>query len=250
MVYNIGICEDEKVHLQVIVNQVKKYMLESENDFEIHTYENGNEMLKNYRQQKFDILFLDIGMQGLSGIETAEIIRSKDKDVVIIFITSYDNYALEAYRVEASMYLVKPLEYEDLKKTLDRVIKIINGNYKNVSEKKYITVKTNTGGVKLDLGSIVYIDKVKNKLYYYTDAGIYESYDTIKNVMDSIDSEKFVMVNQGQVVNWERVKEVDNGIIIVDNISLQVSRRNKENLRKKFLRELIDKAKKSCDMEE
>lgn len=100
----VAIVDDEKV----IREQIKKLAVKYEPDCNVKYYETGEELLAEGK--KFDVLFLDIQMEGMNGIDTARALREKQEDMVIIFITGVKEYVFEAFDVSAFHYLLKPVE--------------------------------------------------------------------------------------------------------------------------------------------
>ena len=113
----IGICDDNAK----IVSKIKRYVESYDKEkADIRTFKNGEELLAE--EEVFDAIFLDIDMDGINGIETAQKIRIYDKDVKIIYITSYTEYTNAAFSVHAFGYLNKPVKQEEIFKQLDEVI--------------------------------------------------------------------------------------------------------------------------------
>ena len=112
----ILLVDDEQLQLMRLENEVKKVFDE---EVEISTYLNPLEALKDNKDNKFDIAFLDIEMPGLNGVDLAKALKKINPLINIIFVTAYDNYALEAYRVHASGYLSKPVSASKIKEEVD-----------------------------------------------------------------------------------------------------------------------------------
>ena len=113
---NIAICDDDLITLHNTKDLIEEYKIK---EFNIKTYSSGEELLKSKRE--FDIIFLDIDMGGINGIETAKRIRVYDKQVKIIYVTNYTDYTSMAFSVHAFGYLVKPLR---LKRCITSLMKL------------------------------------------------------------------------------------------------------------------------------
>lgn len=235
MVYRIGLCEDEEYYMKEMKDILKKYSLDNNKGLDIYTFKSGEELLKDYSTKFYNLLFLDVEMGELTGIETAKRIREFDKDVSIIFVTSYEDFALDAFRVSASQYIVKPANYDKLAPMLHKILNQIKTNaVHNDLTEQYIAVETVNGIVQVKCSDIKYIEKIKNRIDYYTTKGVFESYDTIKSLVQRLDPVIFVKINQGEIVNWNRVKEISGNTIIVDDMVFQISRNNKVELKERF----------------
>ena len=118
----IAICDDESTFLDNIEMFVKKYEKERGTQIFLKKYLSGLD-LEDSLNLKFDIVFLDINMPGINGMELAKGIRKKDEHTIIMFLTSLKEYVFEGYQVEASGYLTKPISYKRFSSELDRVAK-------------------------------------------------------------------------------------------------------------------------------
>ena len=120
---------------------------------EIHIFNSAEdilEYLKNEQETFFDLIFMDIYMEKLTGVDAAREIRKKDKKVKIVFITTSNEFASESYEVRAEDYLIKPYDKTRLENVMDRIF----------SEKKYGKILELKDGRKIIINSIVYIGKV------------------------------------------------------------------------------------------
>ncbi len=124
----IAVCDDEKT----IREEVKSALSEIAPNAEVSTFENGNMLIKSHDGRAFDIIIMDILMPEISGIETAALIRKKDKKIPIVFLSSSEEFGVASYRVFAFDYLLKPLKKEELS---DCILRIISGNRKKESVK-------------------------------------------------------------------------------------------------------------------
>lgn len=240
MTYRIALCEDEEFYRKELERMLNRYSEENEDCFELYFFRSGEELLDRYSEVYFNILFLDVEMGGLSGIGAAEKIRERDENVVIIFVTAYEDFALEAFRVSAFQYLVKPVNYENLGLILNRVLNQIRVNtIHNKITEQFISVETTDGIVQLNTDDIKYIEKVRNRVDYYTAQGIFQSYDTVKALIKRLNPVDFVQINQGEIVNWKKVKDITDGTILVEDVELQISRKNKKKLKERYDRDVM-----------
>lgn len=117
----IAVIEDEKVHRDLMLSYLEKWSAEQGGEDEIAPFETAESFWFVYEGNKcFDILFVDIQMPGMNGMELAKRIREKDRDVVIVFTTGLTDYLEEGYEVEALHYLVKPLNEEKVRQCLEK----------------------------------------------------------------------------------------------------------------------------------
>ena len=117
--FKIAICDDEEILIKELRECLARYSKETGREFCYFEYHDGTELLKNY-QPDFDLIFMDIKMEKMNGLKTAEEIRKVDGTVGLMFLTSISQYVWKGYEYEAVNYLLKPLKYGRLKMELDR----------------------------------------------------------------------------------------------------------------------------------
>lgn len=122
----IVVCDDNNTHRDLLKDMLAIYFSEIQEPIDIREYESGDALVAEAKEEylKMDLLFLDIHMEGIDGIETARQLRRIGWRIPIIFLTESPEYAVESYEVQAAGYLVKPYSEEQLKETLERIFKI------------------------------------------------------------------------------------------------------------------------------
>ena len=113
---NVAVVDDEQVYLVQIENIVSRFLLNKNIETRIYTYNSGEELLK--AQHQFDIVFLDIQMNGIDGIETAQVFRRDSKSTAFFYVTSYAEYALRAMTMHPFAYIVKPIKPSEIENNL------------------------------------------------------------------------------------------------------------------------------------
>jgi len=117
----IAIVEDEAAVRDQLTDYVRRYTRQYGTEFEVTCFTDGDEILENYRPA-FDIIFLDVEMKRLNGMETAQRIRELDDDVLLIFITNMAQYAIKGYSVGALDYVLKPVPYFAFSQQLQKAV--------------------------------------------------------------------------------------------------------------------------------
>ena len=200
---------------------MNRYKQETGNEFKIITFYNGQSLL-DYKKN-LDIIFLDIKMPGLNGIQVAEKIRQKDQKVDIIFLTSLLQYAIEGYKVNAINYIVKPINYRRLKLELDNwFAKCI------ISEEPYIVINNDTGIYKIVLKSLKYIETYNRNLLFHTEKEDIISYKKLKEIEQVLADKGFSRCHNGYLVNLlfvESVKKLDAMLITGEIIPISKLKR-------------------------
>ena len=117
--YNIAICDDEQDFVEELQEMIESYARETKTEIRTTTFKNGLELIDRNKIE-LDLIFLDIQMDMMNGLEAAKRIRQKDGKVSIIFLTSLTKYALAGYEYRAWNYIIKPITYVRLKNELDK----------------------------------------------------------------------------------------------------------------------------------
>lgn len=127
--FRIAICDDEKPFRDSVKKFVEKYLCEKNISYDIDTFASGKELLElGIELVQYDIIFLDINMDEIDGIVTAQKIREYSSEVYIVFVTAYIDYSLEGYKVDAARYLLKNNTYFDdsIYECMDTILRKMN----------------------------------------------------------------------------------------------------------------------------
>lgn len=228
--YRIAIVEDEKSYSDQVQEYVQKYGEENGLTFEIQTYSDGQKIADDEKNH-YDIIFFDIEMKTMNGMEAASVIRGRDENVVIVFITNMAQYAIEGYSVGAFDFVLKPIDYYSFSFRLSRALE-------RVKKKETLEVVVNTAkGIKrLDSGKIWYVEIDNRILYFHTKEGQYSMRGTMQSAEEMLRDYHFVKCNHWYLVNLKFVTEIRDNVVIVAGNQLEISRRNKTS----FIRAVTD----------
>jgi len=132
---------------------------------QIDCFDNGDALLKKYKTSRYEIIFLDIIMPLLDGMDTAREVRAQDKNVRIVFLTSSPEFALDSYSVKATDYLIKPVTCQRLKEVMDDAIAFYR------EEPESMTLKTVDGYQKIYIHDIEYIEAQNKRVFFFLKSG-------------------------------------------------------------------------------
>lgn len=215
MKLNIAICDDDKAHVGIIKDYINKTNISY--DTQIFEAYSGEEMLELIKNTHIDIIFLDIEMKELNGIETGKKIRETNEDTIIIFLTGYKDYALEAFQIESYQYIIKPITYEKFNILMQKILtrlKEINA-YKNINNS--FIFKAKDGIVRLKYKWIYYFEGQGKRVYVSSEVGNYDFIGTLKSVEISLNKNMFLRCHRGFIINTDRLLNVkDNQIMLFD----------------------------------
>lgn len=172
-----------------------------------------------------DLVFLDIQMPGINGIEFA---RNIPKNTLIIFTTAYSEYALDSYEVEAIDYLVKPIEPERLKKAVDKAISyhslLLSEENKSVGnvEDEYIFVKSDRRYFKVNLKDILFIEGLKDYVIIQLEEQRIITRMNLKTMHELLPKNSFLRINRSYIVNATRIDSFDNNDIFIQKYEIAI----------------------------
>ncbi|WP_234117304.1 LytR/AlgR family response regulator transcription factor [Clostridium hydrogenum] len=223
---NIAICDDDKK----VLDQIKKYIEEYEKDkCEVKTYSSGEELLKG--KLKFEIIFLDIDMTGIDGIETAKRIRNYDKGVKIIYVTSFTDYTNMAFEVHAFGYLNKPIKKEQIYKQLCEA----TAYSKEEKKDEGIEFITLDGVVRLNPKQIYYFEYVNRSVKIKTLDRTYMIKEKIASVASRIEKFGFLMPHKSFTVNLFHIRNIKGyDIFMMDGSIIPLSQKKSAEFREQF----------------
>lgn len=227
----VAICDDEKIFLDdyvKIINNIKK--LYSYN-IEIFKFNSGEELLNfiNINEMKFNIIFLDIIMEKINGVETAKKIRQIDKITEIIFLTNSKDYALEGYEVKAYNYIVKSSEFME-----EKIYESIRDLYSRVND--FIVINNKSVIERIETKEIVYIESNKRKIIFNTTECKYEMYEKLDNIYADLKQRGFIKVHRSYIVNREFIKKIEaKDIITTTGEIIPISRSKFDEVKLSFI---------------
>jgi two-component system LytT family response regulator len=218
-------------------------------EVEILEASNGKEAVEKITKLEPDLVLLDIQMPGLTGFEVIEKIRT-NKMPTVIFITAYDQFAIEAFEVNAIDYLLKPFDRGRFTKSFNRAVEYIKTKHSfsneinNLpkelkNEKKYLErIMVNVGSryIFINTTDIIYISSNEKYVEIHTESKKYLLREAMKNIEKSLDPKLFTRIHRSYIVNINEIKEMqhwshgDYIVILKNGQKITMSRRYKERL--------------------
>ncbi|MDR1092838.1 MAG: LytTR family DNA-binding domain-containing protein [Clostridiales bacterium] len=199
---NIAVVEDEDDAAELLTGFLKKYQKEKGVQFGIARFKDAFDFLDKYKQL-FDIVFMDIKMPGINGMQAAYKIRKFDKQAVLIFVTSLAQFAVKGYEVDALNYIVKPVQYEKLSFVITKAVGIVNTNAETE-----VAIPQNDGIIRVSSKEIHYIEVSGHKLSYHTERAVLNGYGSLSGLEQSLRSRNFMRCNSCYLVNPKHIVSV------------------------------------------
>lgn len=219
----IAICDDSLRDATSLENLCKSCNLKY--DIKIHTFTDTKLFLTAHQKNLYDIVFLDIEMPNHSGIELGKQLRKMNEKTIIIFSTSYPQYAIEGYDCEAFQYLLKPISQEKLEDTLNRA-----ANKISVS-RQYHSIKIHNIVRRIPISEIYFIEYCRKHVIYHMKNEQIETTGRFSDVIQDLQEYGFYQIHQGYIVNFDKIKDIrEYSVILEDNRTVMISVRKKKEV--------------------
>lgn len=220
MTYRVAICDDEQQQRELVQHMLMTLSMKTSIDFEIEYFEAGESLVSHYQngQEPFHILILDIEMNGINGIQTAQRIRDlKHLDEQIVFLTSYPDYMIESFDVVTFQYLLKPIAVDVFE---EKMLKLCQ--YFQALDKRILIIKSDYEEVVLKHDDIISIEVVKsltikNKLHVVTSEQTHTTKGIISNYATALKSYHFLQIHRSIIINLLHVKKFAGGMVLMSN---------------------------------
>ncbi len=230
MTISCAIIDDEPLAAGLLESYVRKTPYLSL----MGTYNSAITAMKDLRDSPVQLLFLDIQMPELSGIEFAKILP---KDTKIIFTTAFPQYAIEGYKVNALDYLLKPVSYEDFLKSTDKALEWFSVVMKQdiYRRDRFMFVKTDYKLQRVPLDSILYIEGLKDYVrFYLKDGETVMSLMSMKKLEEYLPHPEFLRTHRSYIVHMTETPLVDRFRIVFGETYIPVSENYKEDVQNYF----------------
>lgn len=230
MVMSIAICDDDGIQVKLVETYIEAMKLED--GVICSSFYEGEELLEACKRSRFDVIFLDIEMEGLNGIEIGRRIRQMDHESILVYLTGFRNYAIEAFELQSFSYLIKPISEDRFKKLLLSVVDRLKEKKAYQEKMQYLTFKIGDTIYQFAHDEIYFFEKKQRKMIVNTQRGEYAYYGTVQELEQKLNSEIFCRCHQGYIININKISQIkDNGIYFPDICRIvPISRRYKKKI--------------------
>lgn len=215
------IVDDEPIAregIRLLVEEISQLVL-------LNSFNNAEDASVYINNTVVDLIFLDINMPGINGIEFA---RTIPKETLIIFTTAYSQYALDSYEVDAIDYLVKPIDTIKFRKAVNKAIiyhsLLINEEKKNIEniEDDYIFVKSDRKYFKVDLKDILFVEGLKDYVIIQMEDQRIITRMSMKAIYELLPSHIFFRINKSYIVNKQHIESFDNNDVFIKQYEIAI----------------------------
>lgn len=221
----IAYLEDETTTAKTLQTYIDRYATEKSLSIQATHYSCAEDFLYQ-NSKRYDLIFMDIRMGSMTGMEAAEQIRKLDPTVAIIFITSLAQYAVKSYEVEALDFILKPVSYYQFSMKLDRAIRIINRN-----QDVNFQVTVDRGTLILPSRQVMYIEVSNHDLLYHTESRAYCARGSLAKVESQLQGRPFLRISSSHLLNLQYLNGISgNSVTLSSGESLWISRAKKTSV--------------------
>lgn len=218
------------------INVIKNYLQQMDN-FEIsETFNNAIEALNYLKTNTVDVIFLDINMPVLDGIN---FIKSLEKPPSIIITSAYQEFALETYDLDVLDYLIKPIEFPRFMKALNKLNRRLETNKSigdNIKENPYIFIKVDKKKMKkIFLNEILTIESLKDYLKINTISGKYIIHSTLSDFTNLLPNNNFIRIHRSYTIAIDKIDAVEGNSVEIEGLRYVIGRSYIEEVKQKIL---------------
>lgn len=222
------------------INVIKNY-LEQIEDFEIiSTFTNAIECLNFLKTNTVDVIFLDINMPVLDGIN---FVKSLENPPLVIITTAYKEFAAETYEVDVLDYLVKPIEFPRFMKALNKINRRLENNkisYENSKERFYLFVKIDKKKMKkIFLDEILVVESLKDYLKINTTTGKFIIHSTLSDFTELLPSRDFIRIHRSYTIAIDKIDAVEGNSVEIEGLRYVIGRSYIDDVKQKILNSSI-----------
>ena len=212
----IAICDDNKDWLDI----EEKYIdCIKDSNLKYDKFDSGEALVDTYREKGcvYDAILLDMEMKQFDGINTANMIRSLDKHVLIIFVTSHKKYMQQSFECLPFRFLLKPVSFNEFKNIILKVINTIEEN------KQALVFTEGRDMIRLLYEEIIFIQSIDHRICIKTIDKVYQTYNfSMSDIKDKLNDHRFVRVHKSYIINISHIQKVLNKSIIMREYSHEI----------------------------
>lgn len=221
----IIICDDEPLAREQIRRYIQNYN-QAMPDYELLEFSSGEELVRSCKDNLCaDIVFLDIELNNLDGIDTAKLIRIYNKKIIIIFVSSHKERVFDAFDCETFHFITKPFSQEKFDDVLEKAL----AKYK--LQHQYYMIKWRNQSIKMPIEKIKYLEICRRHVVFHTYDGEFQMSTTLADVLNDLVAYGFLQTHQGYVVNMGLIMRIEGlEIMLMDGTKVSISARKRKTV--------------------
>lgn len=229
----LAVCDDERVFRSDLRKILGTELELCGIDYHISEFTSGEELIAGLEKADCQILFLDIEMKGIDGVEAARRLRETKRQMEIVFVTSYADFVFQGYEVRALNYILKPYEPEKIAAVLHTALEALD-----IEAEKYYVIDQRGGSIRVPLSSVKYFSSDRRTVHAVTTEQEYTFYEKLSDLETEL-LDTFVRIHNRYLVHLKYLEAVCQNTAVVDGEELPVSRSCKSGLSIAFAKYML-----------
>ncbi len=235
----IGVCDDQPLQVQLLLRYLHEYMADA-CEYRVIASSQPIEFLQRLETEKPDFVFLDVNMDDMNGIKLGEEIRARYPDAMLVYVTAYGQYALDAFRVRAFHYLLKPIERDAFVALMREALDYLKRAANRPSE-QHFAVRVKGEIARFSYSEILYFEKMGHCVVVHASNRDISYYGNMQSLMEELNSDVFAQCHQGYVVNLDKVRAFRDKTLRLDGgAEVPVSRSYADHVKSILVKRLFD----------
>ncbi len=230
---NCIIVDDEPLAVRIIQNHLKEF----QNFNVVDTFENPIEALPTLKSEKIDVIFLDINMSKMNGLDFIKILESRPN---IVITTAYREYAVESYDLNVLDYLVKPIPFKRFLKAINKITKQVyaqRGVVKNedANSESHFFLKVDKKLVKILFKDILFIESLKDYIKVFTTVDEYLVHKSLTSITEELPKDNFLRIHRSYTIAVDKISSVEGNLVEIDSKKIPIGRKYLNHAKKVIL---------------
>ena len=233
-----ALCDDLKQDRELLRAYLRDALAERRITADIEVFDSGDALLEHLSREPFDAYFLDIYMQGMTGVQTAYRLLEKDARTVIVFITSSPDHMADGFQIGAVHYLVKPVTLDSVGQALERVLRLLD------KPEAYITLQIGRMEKQVLLEDIVFVESRERQCLIHTKKEVMPPYIRLDDLQAMLD-DRFLRCHRSYLINMAETEGLfSDGFLMSDGAAVPVKRDKRLEMKQRFEQYCFDKLRK------
>lgn len=221
----IAIVEDQQIEQEKLSQYITNFCHQVGIPVDITCFNDGVHITSDYQKQ-FDLIYLDVEMEIMDGMTTAQKIRRLDNDVLLVFVTNHSHVAIQGYSVEAIDFLLKPLNHFVFEEHFKKILRKLSA----IQEKTTLYIKNKYSTLKIYQEDILFLESQGHQVHIHmVDGNTTIIHSTLKHLETLLESNLFVRSHSAYIVNLSQVQKVEGNTIYINETALPISRPRKKD---------------------
>lgn len=229
MTIQIGICDDEEIFLECLKEQIDLQLQFTGIKYKLHVFSNGNNLLNISEKLVLDIVFLDIEMPLINGLEVASSLRETNPFIHIIFVTNREDLVFSSFKYRPFRFIRKQRIAEELPEAISHIAKVMK------EENQYYTINICNSVKQIKISDILYFESLKHDIYIHTQSEKIRIKSNLTKIEKEMYIHGFIRVHSGYLVNYKYIYSINKGDIVLNNqTTVPLSRHRVESVKQKL----------------